>query len=123
MKNMSSHIFIIVMVSAIAFGVAILSPTKAVESHQIHNDWIGEAKSASTSYYLTLEFVQSSFTLNIGQHIRDSANSFTITMPTTKEFYDSVKIGDVIGDKFKAASFVLTGHIGKRKVVVKNKFT
>lgn len=46
-----------------------------------------------TVHYLTLKFTQSSFTLSISQHIKDAANSFTLTMPTTKEFYDSVKEG------------------------------
>lgn len=77
----------------------------------------------NTVHYLSLEFRQSSFTLSIGQHIRDAANSFSITIPTTKEFYNSVGVGDELGSKFKGASFILSGNIGKRKVIVKDKFT
>lgn len=77
----------------------------------------------NTVHYLSLEFKQSSFTLSIGQHIRDAANAFSITIPTTKEFYNSVSVGDVLGSKFKGASFILSGNIGKRKVIVKDKFT
>ena len=77
----------------------------------------------NTVHYLSLEFRQSSFTLSIGQHIRDAANSFSITIPTTKEFYNSVRVGDELGSKFKGASFIMTGNVGKRKVIVKDKFT
>ena len=77
----------------------------------------------NTVHYLSLEFRQSSFTLSIGQHIRDAANAFSITIPTTKEFYNSVSVGDELGSKFKGASFILSGNIGKRKVIVKDKFT
>ena len=77
---------------------------------------------AELVHYVELEFTQSSFTLSIRQHIRDACNSFTLTFPTTKKFYDQVKIGQEIGSKFKTASFFLGGHISNRKVVVKNKF-
>ena len=77
----------------------------------------------NTVHYLSLEFRQSSFTLSIGQHIRDAANAFSITIPTTKEFYNSVRVGDELGSKFKGASFILSGNIGRRKVIVKEKFT
>ena len=79
--------------------------------------------SAETVHYLTLKFTQSSFTLSISQHIKDAANTFYITIPTTKKFYDSVKVGQVLGDKFKGASFLLSGNIGSRKVIVEKKFT
>lgn len=79
--------------------------------------------SASTNlvHVIELEIRQESFTLNPFQHMRDAANAFSICVPTTKEFYDSVKVGDVLGDKFKTASFWTSGNIGSRKVVVKSK--
>lgn len=80
-------------------------------------------KEVRTVHYLTLKFTQSSFTLSISQHIKDAANSFTLTMPTTKEFYDSVKEGDELASKFKGASFLLSGNIGSRKVIVEKKYT
>ena len=76
-----------------------------------------------TVHYVTLKFTQSSFTLSIRQHIKDSANAFSFTFPTTKQFYDSVKEGQEISSKFKTASFLLSGNIGSRKVVVEKKFT
>lgn len=90
---------------------------------------VAEAPALSSSYetetvhYITLKFTQSSFTLDIGQHIKDHFNAFSITFPTTKKFYDSVSIGEELDSKFKTATFILSGHIGSRKVYVENKFT
>lgn len=78
---------------------------------------------AETVHYITLKFTQSSFTLSLSQHIKDSANTFYLTIPTTKKFYDSVKEGQVLGSKFKGASFLINGNIGSRKVIVDKKFT
>lgn len=79
-------------------------------------------KSTETVHYITLKFTQSSFTLSLSQHIKDSANTFYVTLPTTKKFYDSVNEGDLLGDKFKTATFLLSGNIGSRKVYVHKKF-
>ena len=78
---------------------------------------------AETVHYIRLKFTQSSFSFRITQHIKDAANTFYITLPTTKKFYDSVKVGQVLREKFKEATFLLSGHIGSRKVIVDEKFT
>ena len=76
-----------------------------------------------TVHYVTLKFTQSSFSLSIRQHMKDKANAFSFTFPTTKKFYDSVEVGQEISSKFKTASLLLSGNIGSRKVVVEKKFT
>ena len=81
------------------------------------------ATHAETVHYVTLKFTQSSFTLSLRQHIKDAANAFSITLPTTKKFYDSVKVGQELDSKFKTATLLLSGHLGSRKVIVENKFT
>lgn len=95
----------------------------AVEHSRTPTPAASTRREARTVHYLTLKFTQSSFTLSISQHIKDAANSFTLTMPTTKEFYDSVKEGDELASKFKGASFLLSGNIGSRKVIVEKKYT
>lgn len=95
----------------------------AAQTNQTQRVVVQTNPKTNTVHYISLEFRQSSFTLSIGQHIRDAANSFSITIPTTKEFYNSVRVGDELGSKFKGASFIMTGNVGKRKVIVKDKFT
>ena len=80
---------------------------------------------AETEYYITLKFTQTSYTLNVWQHVKDSANAFSFTFPTTKRFYDSLKVGQVLDSKFKWASLILNkkNNIGRRKIIVEDKFT
>lgn len=78
---------------------------------------------AETVHYVTLEFRQVSYTLNVWQHVKDEGNAFSITIPTTKKFYDSVKVGQKLDGKFKLATFVVSGNLGSRVVIVENKFT
>lgn len=78
---------------------------------------------AETAYYITLKFKQVSYTLDIFQHIKDAGNSFSITLPTTQKFYDSLNVGQELNGKFKLASFLLSGNLGSRKVIVEKKFT
>ena len=77
---------------------------------------------AEPVHYIKLKFTQSSFTLSIAQHIKDSSNTFYLTIPTTKKFYDSVKKGETVKEKFKAASFFISGNLGSRKIIVADKF-
>lgn len=78
---------------------------------------------AETAYYVTLKFRQVSYTLNLWQHVKDAGNAFSITLPTTKKFYDSLKVGQKLGGKFKVSSFAISGHLGSREVIVEKKFT
>lgn len=80
---------------------------------------------ADTEYYVTLKFTQTSYTLNLMQHVKDSANAFSFTFPTTKKFYDSLKVGQEIDSKFKWASMLLNkdNKFASRKIVVEAKFT
>lgn len=73
-------------------------------------------------HMIELEFSQFSFTLNISQHVKDAMNAFSIVLPTTEEFYNSVKEGQELGSKFKVASFLINGRIGSRTITVKRKF-
>lgn len=78
---------------------------------------------AETEYFVVLKFTQSSFTLNLWQHMKDAANAFSITLPTTRKFYDSVKVGQKLDSKFKTASFLISGTLGSREIRVERKFT
>lgn len=73
-------------------------------------------------HMIELEFSQFSFTLSISQHVKDAMNAFSIVLPTTEEFYNSVKEGQELGGKFKVVSFLVNGNIGSRTITVKRKF-
>lgn len=70
---------------------------------------------------LTIELKQVHYTLDIFEHAKDSINAATFDIPVDREFYASVKVGDVLSDKFRTGSLILRGSFGKWKVSVKGK--
>jgi len=70
---------------------------------------------------LTLELKQVHYTLDLGEHLKDSLNTATFDIPVDREFYMAVKVGDVLNDRFRTGSLILRGSFGKWKVSVKGK--
>ena len=72
-------------------------------------------------YVITFNIKQTHFTLDIGEHLKDSMNDASIEIPVDKEYYDSVEVGDVIDDSFRMGSFIWKGSFGNWKVTVESK--
>lgn len=75
----------------------------------------------TAKYVITFNIKQTHFTLDIGQHLKDAMNDISIQIPVDKEYYDSVKVGDVIDDSFRMGSLIMYGSFGNWKVTVENK--
>ena len=73
------------------------------------------------NYILTLEIKQTTYTLDIGEHIKNSINAISMQIPVSKKFYNSVKIGTRISNDFKYGSLVFNGDFSELKVTVKDK--
>lgn len=82
-----------------------------------------DAKEANGTaiYVVTFRIKQSHFTLDIGEHLKDSLNEITFEVPVAKEYYESVSVGDVINDEFRMGSFIMHGSFGNWKVTVDKK--
>lgn len=72
-------------------------------------------------YVITFNIKQTHFTLDIGEHLKDSMNDISIEIPVDKEYYDSVEVGDIIDDSFRMGSFIWKGSFGNWKVTVESK--
>lgn len=72
-------------------------------------------------YVVTLEIKQSHFTLDIGEHIKDSMNKIEIELPVDKQYFDSVNEGDAINDDFRFGSWVMSGSFGSWDVTIGKK--
>ena len=72
-------------------------------------------------YVIIFNIKQTHFTLDIGEHLKDSMNDISIEIPVDKEYYDSVEVGDVIDDSFRMGSFIWKGSFGNWKVTVESK--
>lgn len=73
-------------------------------------------------YIVVINISQSHFTLDLEEHMKDAMNDVDITIPVSKEFYDSVNKGTVIDDSFRMGSFVAKGSIGNWDIIVKDKY-
>lgn len=73
-------------------------------------------------YIVVINISQSHFTLDLEEHMKDAMNDVDITIPVSKEFYDSVNQGTVIDDSFRMGSFIAKGSIGNWDIVVKDKY-
>jgi chromosome segregation ATPase len=60
-------------------------------------------------YVIKFELKQSRFSLDIGQHMKDSMNAAEFELPVDKEFYDSVHVGQELVDKFRTGSLLING--------------
>ena len=70
------------------------------------------------NYILTLEIKQATYTLDIGEHIKNNINAISIQIPVSKKFYNSVKVGTRISDEFKYGSLVFNGDFSELRVTV-----
>ena len=72
-------------------------------------------------YVITFNIKQTHFTLDLGEHLKDTMNDISIEIPVDKEYYDSVEVGDTIDDSFRVGSFIWKGSFGNWKVAVESK--
>lgn len=74
------------------------------------------------TFVVKFELSQSRFSLDITDHIKDAANAIEIEIPVDRYYYDVVKKGQVVTDKFRIGSFVLKGSFSNWKMKVIDKY-
>lgn len=72
-------------------------------------------------YVVTINIKQKHTIFDFENNIKDEMNAISIQIPTDKEYYDSVKVGDVIDDSFRMGSLVVSGSIGSWDITVEDK--
>lgn len=72
-------------------------------------------------YMLKLQLKQSHFSLDLGDHVKDSMNKAEFWIAVDKEMYDSVSNGSEILDKFRVGSLIMSGSFGSWHVKVLEK--
>ncbi len=98
--------------------IATLQDQKATIEAEVVN---AKVESGTAKYVVTFRIKQSHFTLDIGEHLKDSMNEITFEIPVDKEYYDSVTVGSVINDDFRMGSLIMHGSFGNWKVTVGKK--
>ena len=131
--------YILVLIAMIAITLSGCSKTKTVTNEDVAkleseitqleaerdrlNEEILNTKidNGLAKYVIAFNIKQTHFTLDIGEHLKDSMNDISIEIPVDKEYYDNVEVGDVIDDSFRMGSFIWKGSFGNWKVTVESK--
>lgn len=74
-------------------------------------------------YVIELEISQSHFSLSLTTHLKDSFNKLTIPIQVSKEYYDSVEIGQNLKSDLRVGSLIFKGSIGNWNIKVIDKQT
>ena len=75
----------------------------------------------SPKYFISIKIHQKTFTLSIGEHIKNKMNDVVIWVETSESFYKSVRIGQVISADVKSGSFWIDGDISKLEIKIEDK--
>lgn len=79
-------------------------------------------RTGTANYIVVLNISQNHYTLDLEEHLKDSMNDLDISIPVSKEFYDSVNKGDTIDDSFRIGSFIFKSSIGTWEIIVSDKY-
>lgn len=69
------------------------------------------SKGRTPQYLVKFKIKQGTFSLSIGEHIKNEANAIEMEMPVSREFYNQLSVGDDLLDNFKAGSFWIDGDL------------
>lgn len=72
-------------------------------------------------YIVKFRIKQGTFTLDIGEHIKNNMNAIEVELPVNKDFYNKLKVGQDITDSFKWGSLVMDGDFSTLHMKVINK--
>lgn len=78
-------------------------------------------KGKEPKYILKLKLKQSHFTMSIRKMVKDHMNTAEFEIPVDKQYYDNVREGQEIVDKFRVGSAILYGSFGDWEVTVLEK--
>ena len=72
-------------------------------------------------YIVKFEIKQGTFTIDLGEHIKNNMNAIEVEIPVNKEFYNRLSIGQDLTDSFKWGSLVFDGDFSNLHMRVKAK--
>ena len=94
-----------------------------VLSEQINKDNFALA-SSKTIYIVKIKIHQTTYTLDIGEHIKNKINDIVFEIPVDKAYYDRCSIGQKVSDPgLKFGSLLMDGDFSKLNVKIIGKRT
>lgn len=72
-------------------------------------------------YIVKFQIKQGTFTLSIGEHIKNAMNAIEVEFPVTKDYYNRLSIGQDLTDSFKWGSLIMDGDFSNLHMRVTGK--
>ena len=101
-----------------------LNDSKTYLLNQIHDLQIQKSAyetGREIKYIVKFRIKQSTFTLDIGEHIKNGMNAIELELPVSKSFYDKVSVGTEISNSFKMGSLLFNGDFSNLHMTVTGK--
>ena len=87
------------------------------EMKRRHEFW----KEDNKQYVVVIKIKEFHYSLNPATFIKDNMNAIKIPIQVSKQFYDSVKIGDNLNSKLRIGSLLIKGNFGDWDVTISEK--
>lgn len=79
-------------------------------------------RTGTATYVVVLNIGQTHYSLDLNEYMKDQMNELELPIPVSKEFYDSVRPGDVIDNSFRSGSLMFKGSLGAWDITVADKY-
>lgn len=70
---------------------------------------------------VTFKIKQSTFSLDIGEHLKNEMNKQFLQLPVDCDFYKTLSVGQELHNQFKMGSFIFNGDFSRLKITVHDK--
>jgi len=79
-------------------------------------------KNTNVMYVVKFKIHQTTYSLSLGEYIKNRMNDLEFEIPVDKVYYDKCKVGDLINDpKLKIGSLIMDGDFSQLKIYISGK--
>lgn len=79
-------------------------------------------KNTNVMYVVKFKIHQTTYTLSLGEYLKNRMNDLEFEIPVDKVYYDKCKVGDLINDpKLKIGSLIMDGDFSQLKIYISGK--
>lgn len=81
-----------------------------------------QANNTNVMYVVKFKIHQTTYSLSLGEYIKNKMNDLEFEVPVDKAYYDKCKVGDLINDpKLKMGSLIMNGDFSQLKIYISGK--
>ena len=81
-----------------------------------------QATNTNVMYVVKFKIHQTTYSLSLGEYIKNKMNDLEFEVPVDKVYYDKCKVGDLIYDpKLKMGSLIMNGDFSQLKIYISGK--